>query len=283
MNWKLNTFLLVLLLSTHTAFTVNAPVTTIATVTTAVVNQQVTVPVTVTGFSNIAGLYLAIDYEYAKLHYVSGTYNPALTGFCSIGDIDVGNGIHRLTISWAGGNPVNLTNGSWIVKYNFTYLSGPAPLTFFDIGPSCVFNDPQGNELNDVPYSSYYINGSVSQSTKVNSKVLLEGPYSTLSANMSTSLKTAGLIPLAQPYSAAPWSYTGTESVTSIPANVVDWVLVELRTGTASSTKVASRAGFVLNSGLITDLDGSSTLGFNTVASGNYYLVVKHRDRKSVV
>lgn len=73
MNWKLNTFLLVLLLSTHTAFTVNAPVTTIATVTTAVVNQQVTVPVTVTGFSNIAGLYLAIDYEYAKLHYVSGT------------------------------------------------------------------------------------------------------------------------------------------------------------------------------------------------------------------
>lgn len=267
-----------LLLLTFTAKSVNAPVTTIATVTTAVVNQQVTVPLTVTGFNSIAGLTLTLDYEYAKLHYVSGTYNPALTGYCSIGEIDLGNGKRRLTISWAGGVGVNLADGSWLVKYVFTFLSGPAPLTFFDNGPACVFNDPSYNTLTDVPYASYYINGSVSQSTKVNAKVLLEGPYSSLSATMNTSLKSAGLLPLTQPYSAAPWNYSGTESVASIPANVVDWVLVELRTGIASSTKVASRAGFLLNSGLITDLDGSSTLGFNTVASGNYYLVVKHRN-----
>ena len=37
------------------------------------------------------------------------------------------------------------------------------------------------------------------------------------------------VIPLTQPYNGAPWNYTGTESVATIPAGVVDWVLPELR------------------------------------------------------
>ena len=57
---------------------------------------------------------------------------------------------------------------------------------------------------------------------------------------MSTSLNTANQIPLTQPFGNAPWSYNGTESVSSLPSNlIVDWVLVELRTGTAASTTVA--------------------------------------------
>jgi hypothetical protein len=70
----------------------------------------------------------------------------------------------------------------------------------------------------------------------VNLKSYLEGPYSGI--EMGTILNISGYIPINQPYNTAPWNYTGTESVSSIPnANVVDWILVELRetSGGASS------------------------------------------------
>ena len=50
----------------------------------------------------------------------------------------------------------------------------------------------------------------------VTAKASLEG-------SMSTDLLSSPvLIPLGQPFNATPWSYTGTESVGSIPSGVVD-------------------------------------------------------------
>jgi hypothetical protein len=96
---------------------------------------------------------------------------------------------------------------------------------------------------------------------------------------MRTDLLANNRIPLTQPYSGAPFSYSGTESVPSIPANVVDWVLVELRTGTASGTMAATRAGFVLNNGSVVDLDGVSPLQFSTLTTdAPYYVVIRHRN-----
>ena len=98
--------------------------------------------------------------------------------------------------------------------------------------------------------------------------VILEGPYN--GTDMNTDLNTLGLIPLTQPFDsnpAAQWYYTGTESVGAIPANVVDWVLVQLRdaadaaSATASSV-VAQQAAFLLNDGSIVGLDGTSNLSF---------------------
>jgi hypothetical protein len=107
-------------------------------------------------------------------------------------------------------------------------------------------------------------------------KAILQGPYA--GGVMSTGLRTAGYIPLVQPYSAAPWSYAGTENVASVPADVVDWILVELRSGTAANTKVATRAAFLKNNGAIVDLDGTSVLGFPNLAPGSYYIVIRHRN-----
>jgi hypothetical protein len=115
----------------------------------------------------------------------------------------------------------------------------------------------------------------------VNTKVWLEGAFS--AGSMSTALRTAGYIPTSQPYNTAPWNYTGSENVTSIPADVVDWVLVELRTGTAASTKVATRAAFVKNDGSVVDLNGTSTLGFSGRAAGHYYIVIRQRNHLAVM
>jgi hypothetical protein len=112
-------------------------------------------------------------------------------------------------------------------------------------------------------------------------KAFLQGPYT--SGVMTTSLATQGIVPLTQPYSVAPWSYSGTESVASIPSGVVDWVLVELRTGTAAASKVATRAAFVKSNGAIVDLDGTSTVGFPDLAAGSYYIVVRHRNHLALM
>ncbi len=114
-----------------------------------------------------------------------------------------------------------------------------------------------------------------------NARVLLQGPFA--AGMMSTALRTAGSIPLTQPYNIAPWNYAGTESVSSIPADVVDWVLVQLRTGTAASSTTATRAAFVKRDGFIVDLDGLSPVGFPGVAEGLYYIVLRHRNHLAVM
>jgi len=114
-------------------------------------------------------------------------------------------------------------------------------------------------------------------------RVFLEGPYSILGDSMLTTLYNNGMIPLNQPFTDPPWYYIGTESVTEIPEGVVDWILVELREDTTSTSPVIdTRAGFILSDGKIVDMDGSSPLRFN-VSEDDYYVVVKQRNHLSVM
>lgn len=129
--------------------------------------------------------------------------------------------------------------------------------------------------------SPWTIGSPASPLLSANIKVFLQGPYS--GGAISTSLKSSGLIPLTQPYNTAPWNYAGIESVESIPADVVDWILVELRTGTADSTIVATRAGFLRSNGTIVDVDSTSQLVFSGVSAGNYYVVVRHRNHLAIM
>ena len=117
----------------------------------------------------------------------------------------------------------------------------------------------------------------------VNVKVLLQGAYNPSTGVMITSLRTKAYFPLSQPYSGAPWNYSGTESVASVPANVVDWVLVDLRTGTAAATQVDRKAAFVLSDGSLVDLDGVSPLAFPDRNLGNYYIVIRHRNHLAIM
>ncbi len=125
----------------------------------------------------------------------------------------------------------------------------------------------------------------------MNATALLRGPYNAGTGLMNTSLNTAAIIPLAQPYNVTPFSYTGTETVASIPnANVVDWVLAELRipaTGlgadAASSTIVGRKAGFLLNNGTVVDLDGVTPLAFDINKQGAGFMTIRHRNHLGVM
>ena len=120
-------------------------------------------------------------------------------------------------------------------------------------------------------------------------KVWLEGPFD--GTQMTTALGTGGVLPLTQPYNTPPWNYSGTESVTAIPAGVVDWVLVELRDATDPSLAGSlatlpgwPRACFLRDDGKIVDLDGTSPPDIgNPVIGNNLYVVVRHRNHIDVI
>ena len=117
-----------------------------------------------------------------------------------------------------------------------------------------------------------------------NLKVFLQGSYAG-SQTMTTSLNSAGMIPVHHPYNDTLdiWNYRGSERIYNLPSDVVDWVLVELRTGTAASTTVGKRAALLKSNGSIVDLDGLSQVKFNAVVPGNYYVVVRHRNHLPIM
>lgn len=141
----------------------NSPVTTASVAGDAVPGQLVPIMVTVTQFISIGSISLSLDYDYSKLHYVSSTLNPFIgsAGNLAIGDNDLGNGKHRLILGWYGSGTVSVPDGSVLVTFSFTYISGSSLLEWFDNGASCSYTDGAANALNDVPYSAYYHNGKI--------------------------------------------------------------------------------------------------------------------------
>jgi lysophospholipase L1-like esterase len=177
------------------------------------------------------------------------------------------------------------------VTYNSNFFSYD-PLTIGSVKGGSFFNGTldeiaiynkalSGSEVLDhYNRGITYAEGYFDITAKI--KVFLQGPYAG-SGTMNTTLNTKGLIPLSQPYNVSPWNYYGDENVSSIPPGVVDWILVELRTGTASSTLISRRAAFLKSNGSVVDLDGTSPLDFFGVPAGSYYIVVRHRNHLAVM
>ena len=109
----------------------------------------------------------------------------------------------------------------------------------------------------------------------------MEGPFN--AGSMNTTLRDGDYLPVIQPYNTLPWNYAGTEEVTTVPENVVDWVLVELRSGTSGSTSVAEMAGFIMADGSVFDTSGSHPLFFTNIDSSDYYIVFYHRNHLSIM
>jgi len=133
-----------------------------------------------------------------------------------------------------------------------------------------------------VPCTLHVENG-----TTVQLKAFLEGPFE--SSVMSTTLNTIGLLPLSQPFNSAPWNYSGAETVSSLPANAVDWILIELRetSGLAAtavpSSIVAQQAGFLLSDGTVINIEENPQLRFNISINDNLYIVLWQRNHLGVM
>ena len=119
----------------------------------------------------------------------------------------------------------------------------------------------------------------------------LEGPFNGTDMNPDlTGLpEPVEGFPLSQPYNTWPWNYEGTESVVSIPdADIVDWVLIELRDTTdaslaTSETMTARQAGFLLKDGSIVATDGVSNIQFDVQPANQLFVIVWHRNHLGIL
>ncbi|MBN2104312.1 hypothetical protein JW835_09760 [bacterium] len=107
-------------------------------------------------------------------------------------------------------------------------------------------------------------------------KVWFEGPYTAGADSMKTYLYDSSYIPKTSPY-------IDERIVDTVPPNVVDWVLVELRSNADSDT-VAQKSFFLRKDGYVVDEDGTTTeLEIEGVTSGDYYIVVRHRNHLAIM
>jgi hypothetical protein len=109
----------------------------------------------------------------------------------------------------------------------------------------------------------------------VKAKLLLEGAYNASTNMMNTDLATNNLLPLSQPFNISPFNYNTAQTIASMPANVTDWVLVELRDKDNTSSIIARRAGLLRNDGILLDTDGTEGLKFDGLASEQYYIAIR--------
>jgi hypothetical protein len=129
--------------------------------------------------------------------------------------------------------------------------------------------------------------------TALDVKVLLEGPMNVNTSLMGTILNQRGLLPgqipiglfgiptpTGQPYNTAPWYYTGNEAITHYDSTVVDWVLVTVRSDSASADSVVARkAGLLHQDGHVDFVDNCWSLPFNK----RYFVVIEHRNHMGVM
>jgi len=97
---------------------------------------------------------------------------------------------------------------------------------------------------------------------------------------MHTQLVDNGLLPLSQPFGGAPYFYNGTESISTIPENTVDWVLVEFRNPLDISIVEHREAALVNKFGEITTVGGQFGLVIpvadNPTFNPQFRLVIRH-------
>jgi len=114
-------------------------------------------------------------------------------------------------------------------------------------------------------------------------KVFLQGPsLNPDSAGlMNDNLRANGYIPTTSPYTDA-LTCNATVFTTTGNDAIVDWVFVELRDETDNTAILHSQSALLQRDGDVVATDGISSLSFNTT-SGNYYVVIKHRNHLSIM
>jgi len=207
------------------------------------------------------------------------------------GPVQVANGMNHAI--FASTEPVAV---NWIAQTQYTLISfshdasGSGYGSFFiDESPWVVANngmfytellgiDLTGNVIHDVK------NIFMGRCGIAEIRVLLQGPYNSVTGLMSTALNTAGTLPKNQTFNMPPWNYSGTEQVSSFPDSIVDWVLVELRDKTNTTQTIERKAGLLSKSGLVLSADMTSGLFFNSIGNlSEFYIVVWHRNHMPVM
>lgn len=144
-----------------------------------------------------------------------------------------------------------------------------------DTGSSYSFYTMASDHVNNreaVKPGSPYVQFGAITSARIQVKAMLQGAWN--GTDMNTSI--GPLLPLTDPYGM-------NETITSIPADAVDWVRVQARSGQDSTMIMGQRACFLRKDGVILDKNGVPGVQFEGLTSSVGYLVVRHRNHFGVM
>jgi hypothetical protein len=193
-----------------------------------------------------------------------------------------------LDVTKCGVSRWNVMNSAWDLAWaNVGARSGTDPYTRTRSGIAEVGTFVVGSK----PVATY---------VQLSAKVFLQGAYAG-SSLMNDGLRSANLIPNSEDkvtaagqsprpngYAHTAWggSEAGASGIFGVQTptdnNIVDWVFVELRDKTTSSTILHSRAALLRRNGDIVNEDGSSPLKIYGVPNGDYHISIKHRNHLAV-
>lgn len=168
-------------------------------------------------------------------------------------------------------------------------INGLAGLTDYHVQVRSVCGSPgsQGGSTSEygalIPFTTLEVPCEVQPRIQVALSALMSGPFVAGPGLMHDSLRTQGLIPLQEPYTALGYPVTGATSTTlgvlgvSGPNAAVDWVLVELRQAVPPHDVLETRAVLVQRDGTLMEPDGTELIRFCTTA-GQYRVSVRHRN-----
>lgn len=153
--WLFLVFLGPLLCSAQTAPVTTAPFLLVP-------GPDVTVPVTVTNFTDIGAISLTMDYNYSIAQVTGVTAHSSLPGFTADWTTIPG----RLVMGWFGTSGVTLPDNAIMVEIHFTGLvDGYTDLVWWDgTGTDCEYAKYDGGlytPLPDSPIGDYYHNGRI--------------------------------------------------------------------------------------------------------------------------
>gem|GEM_PF-1232143 len=121
-----------------------------------------------------------------------------------------------------------------------------------------------------VIFSNVRIYGPQSSPVQLSGRLFLQGAYEVSSHAMRTPAAGAA-VPLQSPFPQAPYT------ASSIPAGIVDWVLVGLRS-TPAGAPVLQRSLWLRSDGRLIDPVTSGTSVTLAAVTGNYYVTVQTRN-----
>ncbi len=238
-------------------------------------------------YVHIASSTSGNHHPFAGDDYNSGFVNTPQTGnlLANDGDLD-GNAIIINTspiVQPLHGTVSISTNG------NYTYT----PLSNY-MGPDRFVYQicDNGAPVLCVQATAYILVNPLRQAC-FTTKVFLEGAYSVAdSLHMYNKLKNCSLlngssvIPVAHPYNAQPFNYTGNEafaSAANMPNNMVDWVLVSFLNGACLDSVVYREAAILLRDGSVRRVNGDSVFCVPFVNGQQLRLAIEHRNHVGVM
>jgi len=216
-----------------------------------------------------------------RVYMIEGDFNTGMAELMGNGN-SVGNWIQNNDIPIIDDNSIQFLYPS--NPYPYRFLICPEDKSFMPVSLADLINLDGLAAQNCPTWTGPPVGGGGGggndPGTTLQAEVAFQGYQ--VPGEMSTTLVDNGLLPMSQPFDTAPFNYDGDETISSIPNNTVDWVLVELRDATDESVTVDQKAALVDKDGNIIGTDGSMGVSFDA-ADGDYYVVIHHAGHVSVM